>query len=424
MKTGKRVLYIACCLLFLVCLISANYIVSALLPTAKDCTGEVQTFMKKEVYSAVDYYHVLDDMEETVQFYGWAFVGTDSDNSGKKIGIVLVGKDRQYLFETDDLRVKEEVCTAYADSLYRLKGKNHAFSMSFSTLNVKCGTYQVAIYDYENSEDYGLYYTQYTFSKKPGSMSIESFSASEVPPLQVDTCIKDAVTVVSKNSLDDGAATIWGWGFIPEFDCTKQAIYLQLSFSDGTVKYFNTLPSIRSDVAEAYENKKYMASGFHAVIPAEGIEGKTYAVTVLIDDGSTIHVCDDTPWQNEEVVLKNRPEEEETVMAWIDSMTIQDDGMFCAWGWAYQPGLDCGSQSVYFDINGTTYTTLSTSRPDVANAYESELYTMSGYNARIPVENVPEGEFTVQLFVENSGELYSAPPIAMVRSGDTIEKKS
>jgi len=200
-----------------------------------------------------------------------------------------------------------------------------------------------------------------------------------------------------------------------------------------TGMYFN-----RPDVVKAYPDSDIPSPyvGFYAEFPSFNMGKDVYDVCVhcwentsnqgmvqtnlqFVKENGTSYFRN---WQSTEASLENRPSEETALRA-LDTITLEND-LLTATGWIYQPELDCANQSVYFEINGTAYTALSVARPDVAKGYENELYTMSGYRACIPAEIVPEGESTVRVLVENGGQVYSGAPITVVRTGDTIEKRS
>ena len=89
--------------------------------------------------------------------------------------------------------------------------------------------------------------------------------------------------------------------------------------------------------------------------------------------------------------------------ATIEGLQIQIDG------WAFLEGTDCAEQEVFVQLtgeNGTkTFTTESRERADVAEAYGSDGYLESGYLARIPVEELEEEAYTLELFVKNGDQL-------------------
>lgn len=126
------------------------------------------------------------------------------------------------------------------------------------------------------------------------------------------------------------------------------------------------------------------------------------------------------PWVSDLVNLDSRPKNDGTARFCIDSLLIED-GSLLVIGWAFQENLNCGKQSVYLDVNGTAYTTMCKSRPDVAKAYGNDDYTMSGFRADIPLKDIPEGEIKIQIIIENGAELYSSAPVAAVRRGNEIQ---
>lgn len=242
---------------------------------------------------------------------------------------------------------------------------------------------------------------------------------------------------------------IHGWAFI-ETEEENNARTTSLVLKNSKKSYEVLLPPptdsrkgentfARRDVKQAYSDLNInpdSAIGISHNLSTYNIQAGTYDVYIYCWENETDHGlvhtgkqfvkdssgCVFRSWQSTEASLENHPSEETALRA-LDTITLEND-LLTATGWIYQPELDCANQSVYFEINGTAYTALSVARPDVAKGYENELYTMSGYRACIPAEVVPEGESTVRVLVENGGQVYSGAPITVVRTGDTVEKKS
>ena len=75
-----------------------------------------------------------------------------------------------------------------------------------------------------------------------------------------------------------GYRYLCGWAFVDGQPTSGQVVYVQLENPGGEFVHYTTSPMSRCDVATAFGNPMYNASGFHAAIPLrDGLE---------IDDGS------------------------------------------------------------------------------------------------------------------------------------------
>lgn len=80
-------------------------------------------------------------------------------------------------------------------------------------------------------------------------------------------------------------------------------------------------------------------------------------------------------------------------------------------GWAFLEDVDSSQQEVYIQLTSSsgskTYTTESKTRADVAKSYENELYTQSGYIAKIPMDQLETGSYDLEIFVKSDSRIAS-----------------
>ena len=71
----------------------------------------------------------------------------------------------------------------------------------------------------------------------------------------------------------------------------------------------------------------------------------------------------------------------------------------------------CSQQEVYVQLVGQnvnkTYTTEQTDRPDVADAYENNQYTQSGFAAKIPIDQLEVGSYSLEIFLKYGARVAS-----------------
>lgn len=136
--------------------------------------NEKRSFDDIVVYS-VDLPEYIGGRFEEIYFSGWSFCETESDNSGKRVGIIIEdeNKDNNYYCETipgDRLDVKSTMETQG----YKIKGSNHGFAFKFSAINIKNGKYRLYLYDVENDENSGLVDLNiYMIKQKRGNVIFE-----------------------------------------------------------------------------------------------------------------------------------------------------------------------------------------------------------------------------------------------------------
>ena len=236
-------------------------------------------------------------------------------------------------------------------------------------------------------------------------------------------------------------ASIRGWVFVETaMDNSSRTISLVLKNELRCYEIPLCFDSLsREDVLDAFPSRNIFSKevGFYATFPTYNIKEGIYDAYLYCRENEHSYglanshkqiVKDKTnfslrKWQSAKATPIKSFAEMESVKSSLDIIDI-DSGTFSFSGWAYQPELDCAEQSVYFSINGAAYTTQPNARPDVAEVFENENYTMSGYRALISMEDIPEGESEIRLLVENGGELYSSTSITVIRNGDNIQKKA
>jgi len=286
---------------------------------------------------------------------------------------------------------------------------------------------------------------------------IRNFSRSsvveEVPPdstayeeLNPHTvCAIDDISSTNGNGDLFETASIIGWSFT-ETNLDNSNRTSSLILKNDSHCYESSLLSPgkdwgiqkRADVKIVFSDYSIQSTniGFYSTIATYPIEDGVYDAYIycwendtsfgmahsgkqIVKDGGSFTL---RPWESVETAVGD-PTKAGGVEWCCDVIVPQDDKLLLL-GWAFQPELDCAKQSVYLRINGKDHTTLPKSRLDVAELFENELYELCGIQALFPDEALPQGESTIQVLVENGGQIYSGAPITVVRIGDTIEKKS
>lgn len=431
----KKIGYVVFIILFSIAFLCSTQIVANLY--AKGNKFEADDFSiyhsnSRATYS-IETIETYEDLKESFCLSGWAFCETERDNPEKTITIILKGRNKTYSF-TEEALIRRDVRNAFSN--LKLPSMRLGMEINVSTLEVKDDIYDLYLYVWENEENYGLVRTGIKVEKsrdyfdiyRPGKVSVSDQEFVE------DEHVKCVVNIEDGDS-NDAVLKLNGWGFIEDADMQECDLYLVLVDDQNRKTFYETNMCNRLDVAKHFQDERYALSGWSTVIENLPDAASAYTYTVAVKKDGIYHVSpirvavvppsaqETTVWQSEVVNLANQATAEKTIQNNMESFTVEG-GMLCVIGWGFQPELDCAGQSVYLSINGATYTTQSNARPDVAEAFENENYTMSGYRALIPMEDIPERESEIRLLVENGGELYSSASITVIRKGDNIQKKA
>ncbi|MCR5566939.1 MAG: hypothetical protein K6F61_08800 [Clostridiales bacterium] len=206
------------------------------------------------------------------------------------MGIALSdSKGRIYLCTTGDLFERGDVYQYYADKI-SLSGYSHGFSLTFSTIMLPDGKYNVGVYCYENPECFGVDFGRELVLVKNGK-KVEVGKITSGKAVVSESPVDDTAiyTIDNVKIKKDGSAEIKGWAYVPETDSQTQEKYVLLVYPDGMPALYETTPVFRDDVAKAFSNALYIRSGFHAVIPSELLHSDDFETYVLVKDEKGIH---------------------------------------------------------------------------------------------------------------------------------------
>lgn len=282
------------CIIALVCLILYLCFINNIILIGRRHPERISAGYKElnqsTVLSSVDNYSSLDNFLEEVFFEGWALIGTDKPYQDRKIGIALSdSRGRMYLCTTDDLFDRIDVYKNYKGKI-KMSGAGHGFSLTFSTITLPDGKYNVGVYCCENPECFGVDFSGEIVLEKNGKKvnvgKITSDKAA-VPESPIDDSARyyiDSVEIGQDNSVE-----IRGWALVPETDSQTQEKYVLLVYSDGLPVLYETTPMFRNDVAEAFSSDLYIQSGFCAEIPSGLLQSDDFDTYILVKDGEGMH---------------------------------------------------------------------------------------------------------------------------------------
>lgn len=236
---------------------------------------------KDYVYSYIDSYGSLPhSLNEEITLNGWAFAETERENPEKKIGIVFLDKDRYSIYLCDTLEKRSDVVKAFSEN--SIQSDHHGFSAAFSTVALKMGTYPIAVYDWENEENYGIAYTDLVLKKEPDGTYILPYESDETE-LPKEEIISKPISSCIDHITKDDALDIAGWAFDPETKAATQDVYLKLTYEDGKEQTFEAIKDYRQGVVDAFQKEECGMSGFHFHIPkAKLASDKDYSMQLFL----------------------------------------------------------------------------------------------------------------------------------------------
>ena len=328
-----------------------------------------------------------NDILESIYIEGWSFCESDIDNTNKEVGCLCCNDTDIYICSTEQFINWSGVEQAFLDK--RVTNRN-GFEINASTIKMPYGSYDMYIYNKENTQNYGVMPIQYRLIKSKNGVKIDKWTSTRLNDITKKDIIYDAETITQDPKVnEDGTINIDGWIWIENCSSNNQIVYAELSMKNGDVIIYSTLAQTRMDVADAYDNDSYTNSGFSIVLPKDEISdlNEIENINIYIDDGDRWH-AGKSSFRSEkfETSMTNV---KYNVKACIDNCILKDDGLLSINGWTFIEKRDTSKQDVYIKIQkkdgeSFLYTTQKEERLDVAEAFDSELYNYSGFRAVLP----------------------------------------
>ncbi len=437
MMNKKKLFYIIFCIIFLITLLFSNRIIILLLKNNFiETTVSIVNLKKDDVDFCIDDLNCHTDIFDSFNLDGWAFCETLIDNDNKEVYAFLINDKNIYRTKMELMR-RDDIARIFGEK-QRVRGRFHGFSELMSTVGVKNGIYELYLYCKENDENFGLVNTGIMLKKEAHGMSKYTWvsTLSNISSPVEDKQARNSIDSV--NITTEGYLQIVGWSFIDGLDASDQSVYVRLSYDKGTTTTYSTQSVLRRDVGKVFKNDLYNNSGFKAVMPADEVPDGDIMIEVLVENGGKIYLAsnvymyssDASDVTNEkdsieaaetEITEKNSSDEVEinsdnitadsNIKYCIDSCAA--DSLLSIKGWVFTGDKNASDTSVNLAVtkaDGSTrvFTTVKSSRPDVAKAYENELYTESGFTASIPIDAISEGENTITVIADNGQQLLKA----------------
>lgn len=405
---------------------------------------EYQAKKKDDVFCSIYYAESSGGMFENSFIIGWAFVETEQPNSNKYTEMLLVNDKHCYRLPVEQLTDRDKYQNWIKDvqALYpdrKLQNQYLGFISHISGINIQDGTYDIYLYQWENEENYGFTRTNYQIVKAGSNLQLKDEILKSVPAKQIAP-VAEAEISVSK--VLDGLSA-WKTdglllsGVILVFDqnCEEQQVYLRLQYDDIDA-YYTANSMLRLDISERYDDERYEMCGFVSYITLDEIPSDTMIVTLFAENGGQVYqgrsfildtskddiVVETGFFRSEQLdALPEFPEADKKVTTGLGVTKIAANVLSLN-GYIFQEDADSTNQTVYAHLQNSKtdvyYSLLSTARPDVTDAYQNELYGMSGFSGSIILPEDMTQELTVTLLVENNGQIGQGVSYIVDLSGD------
>lgn len=167
----SKICYFIFCLLFILYLARANDIILSFQDVNPQTIKFSELQSNSEVYYYLDNYEYMGGVLEKVYFQGWAFCGTDYENTEKKISLIFksIHDDKCYAIE-NNTQIRIDTYNAFQEkNVYNIM---NGFECQFSTIGFREGTYELYIEVIENEYNYGLKNTGLKLFKKGNEFKI------------------------------------------------------------------------------------------------------------------------------------------------------------------------------------------------------------------------------------------------------------
>lgn len=196
---------------------------------------------------------------------------------------------------------------------------------------------------------------------------------------------------------------------------------------------------VRKDVPQAYPDKKIPspAVGFLCDFSTINVKNGIYKIYLLCHengadygisttdiwiekDGSNIKLYD---WKSERIGKKTKTQPD---LCRSSMEAYEVDGNVAVRGWAFAEGQNCDTQKIYLELykaegdDPITYTTDVQTRTDVGDYFSDARYNESGFVAKIPEEELPDGLYTLRVLVEHQKRIWTSEACQLLKVGQNV----
>ncbi len=366
---------------------------------------------------------------------GWEFV-KDQDSADQSVYVEITdAKGNSAQYPTKSL-TRTDVSNGYNDQRYAQSG----YVTIFPEDELKDDFYLVRVF-VENGGDVWQS-RQYSINRQGDTFRV--FQS----PVRLASALENPLTATQKEqslgyidsvNLKGGLATFTGWEFAPDRESLESSIIIELTDSDGKKTQYPTMSLPRKDVANGYNDQRYLQSGYTMSIPDDDLSNGNYTVRVFTENGGEvwkskqysmyksgeqIRVFQSPIWIASALECPLTATKEEQSLGYLDSVKISGD-LITFVGWEFAPDRESAESSIAIEITDadgkkTQYSVMSLPRTGVAEDYKDQKYLQSGYTMSILEENLPDGTYTVRAFTENGGAVWRSKQYTVIRSGEEI----
>ena len=310
----KPALYLVLMTSLIVWLICADQLISDVINEQRvsviNFDETLKSFMKDKVeYSTqgvIDFWTYNGGMTQKMVLSGWGFCQTE-ENNDERYMTMLFKNTKSDLCYAFPLKLAPRPDIPKSHNKMQIPSDLVGYEDSYSLIAVHDGVYDIYMCCWENYSNHGISYSSWQLEKNGDEIEFHPWSdlGERIENVLIPTNAEKPVGYLDSISCEEGFFRISDWAFIDGVDCSNQKIYLEFKNHDGLITQYNTVSSLRTDVAAAYDDKRYAMSGYHALIPTDDIEDGIYTVRVIIEAKGEIYASEEYPAvkENDTIIL-------------------------------------------------------------------------------------------------------------------------
>lgn len=291
----KKYIHILIVSMFVIYLISANYIFTNMLKVDNE-SSILDINVPDKNSSNIKYY--IDEVKTTkikwkdmVSISGWSFL-TDQTNDQKETYIILYSDENKYIYDSQIVK-RKELSNAFKQ-YEKLRLEESGFTSSIPLELLKNGTYQIGIICKNDNKQYSILTNQF-ITKENDLINISNgkkLLSTKQLNIKVPSESKnvqyyiDSLKVVKENGKQE-VLEITGWSFVEGKPISKDTQkYIVLRSSDQH-QIFNSKIIQRPDVTKIFaEGYNLDNSGFISRIPVKELPDGKYKLGIFLLDKS------------------------------------------------------------------------------------------------------------------------------------------
>ena len=246
---------------------------------------ELPSEVNSSIYYWIDETTLSADLLNTISIYGWLVSQPDDAMNEKEVAIIF--KSDQEIYEIPaEIFPENNVLAMLKGKGLNISNENIRFGISFSSLAMKQGVYQMFLRSRGNEGELGLVETNIFFERN--NMGLEKhYAESETITAPHSMPEEKALGYgwVDSLKVQNNILYLTGWGFLDGMDSTQQQVVINIKNVNGKDEYYRAYPYSRVDLVGYESNLRSQNAGIDAVIDIGTSEISPDDITVFVING-------------------------------------------------------------------------------------------------------------------------------------------